>query len=122
MILYINTTNKESMEIGLQDEKGIFVAKNNIKTDYDHAEKLVPAIMKLLKSKKTDLKDIFKIKIADSGGSFTSLRIGVVTANVLGYALGVPVLGEAGIAKKFGDSGIIEPIYDREPNITIKKQ
>lgn len=110
------------MEIGLQDGKGDFVAKNNIKTDYDHAEKLMPAIIKLLNSKKINLKDIAKIKIADSGGSFTSLRIGVVTANALGYALGVPVLGEKGNARKFGDSGIIEPIYDREPNITIKKR
>lgn len=114
------------MEIGLQDEKGSFVVKNNIKTGYDHAEKLMPAIIKLLKSKKTDLKDIAKIKIADSGGSFTSLRIGVVTANALGYALNIPVEGEKIKASdKTGelmtDFDVVEPLYDREPNITIKK-
>lgn len=122
MILSINTTAKESMEIALIDEKEKFVVKKNIKTNHDHAEKLLPAIIKLLISKKINFKDIAKIKSANSGGSFTSLRIGVVTANALGYALGVPVIGEEGDVKKFGDSSIVEPVYDREPNITIKKQ
>jgi tRNA A37 threonylcarbamoyladenosine modification protein TsaB len=43
--------------------------------------------------------------VADEGGSFTSLRIGVITANALAYALKIPVIGESGRAltkKKLG--------------------
>lgn len=109
------------MEIGLE-EGGKFVIKKKIKTNYNQAGKLLPSIMKILKDEKLDLKKVMKIKVANKGGSFTSLRIGVVTANALGFALGVPVEGETKDGKKFDKIAVVEPIYDREPNISIKNE
>jgi tRNA threonylcarbamoyladenosine biosynthesis protein TsaB len=121
MILSIDTTDNKLMEIALDAGDGRPMARKKIKTDFNQAEKLMPSIIGFLETKKANLKDITKIKIADQGGSFTSLRIGVVTANALAYALNVPVKGGRGDFKKFGNSGIVEPVYDREPSITIKK-
>ena len=66
-----------------------------------------------------------KIKVENYGGSFTSLRIGVITANALAYALKIPVEANSKINhknKKFGLYSIVEPVYDREPNIGISKK
>lgn len=54
---------------------------------------------------------------------FTALRIGVITANTLGFALGVPVVDADEKDEKINKLGfsVIKPIYDKEPNITLKK-
>lgn len=124
MILHIDTTQNEKMEIALR-EKGKVLARKIVAMRHNEAEKLLLAIDKLLKVNKLTLKDIKGIEVENVGGSFTSLRIGVITANALGYALGVPVKGVKSKklkvkSKKFGFD-IIEPIYDREPSITTKK-
>jgi len=81
----------------------------------------------LLKKTKIKLSAIKRIYKKNRGGSFTALRIGVVTANALGYALGVPVeevaendKGLKRVKKSFKGFNIIKPVYDKEPNITIK--
>ncbi|MFH0973018.1 MAG: hypothetical protein V1768_03475 [Patescibacteria group bacterium] len=86
------------------------------------AEKLLPAIDKLLKKNKIKLSDIKKIQVENQGGSFTALRIGVVTANALGYALGIPVEGTQKLEnrqqitdsrnqKSKNNFSVVEPIY-----------
>lgn len=121
MILYINTTNNDSMEISLEEDGGLPAIKRSIKTDYDQAEKLLPEVLKTLKSAKIDLKKIDKVRVADQGGSFTSLRIGIVTANALAFALGKEIEGEKGKTVKRGGLTVVEPFYGREPNISFKK-
>ncbi|MDP2708742.1 MAG: hypothetical protein Q8O93_01655 [bacterium] len=110
MILYIDTTKNDLIEIGLK-KGGEFVARKKIKAERRQAEKLLPAVEKMLKAAKLKLSGIKKIEVENRGGSFTSLRVGVVTANALGYALGIGVNGKR----------IVEPEYDREPEITEKK-
>ncbi|MFH1822314.1 MAG: tRNA (adenosine(37)-N6)-threonylcarbamoyltransferase complex dimerization subunit type 1 TsaB [Patescibacteria group bacterium] len=121
MQLYINTTKEDEIELAIINKKKI-VAKKVFTAKYAQAEKLLPAIEKLLKDKKLKLKDIKRIKVANSGGSFTALRIGVITANALAYALGVPVKGESGQALSYKGIKIIKPVYSQEPNITVKKK
>jgi tRNA threonylcarbamoyl adenosine modification protein YeaZ len=116
MILYVNTVGQPDIEIGLKTA-GKFVAHNAFVANRAHAEKLLPEIEKLLRKNKIKLKDISGIEVVNQGGSFTSLRIGVATANTLGFALGVPVVGTVGTAKKIKGISIVEPIYDREPDI-----
>lgn len=116
MILFIDTTGHEQMEIRLQDGEEVLLSKK-IAVQRTQAEKLLPEIAKLLKKKNFKLKDIELIKAANQGGSFTSLRIGVATANALGFALGIPVAGTAGSAKIISKISIVEPIYGREPDI-----
>ena len=141
MILYINTIKNDSTKI----EIGIFkdgkkIAGREVRARYAQAEKLLPLIDKLLKGQKISagkaglkkksqmgLALIKEIAVVNKGGSFTSLRIGVVTANALGYALGIPVSeasedGQtAGPRKKLGKFSIVQPKYYKEPNITLKK-
>jgi len=124
MILYIDTTQNNLIEVSLKD-KNKLVAVKKFKSHRTQAEKLLPAIEKLLKANKLKLSDLKKIEVGNRGGSFTSLRIGVVTANALAYALGISVEGNDG-ASKIVRSGrrsfkVAEPIYDREPEITVKK-
>ncbi|MEK7098013.1 MAG: hypothetical protein AAB906_04145 [Patescibacteria group bacterium] len=116
MIIHINTTKNRILEIILKKGDAI-LAKKEVKSDFDQGEKILPAIDKLLKSKKIGLEEITGIEVANKGGSFTSLRIGVVTANALGYALGAPVKGECGEGKHESGFDIVEPFYDKEPNI-----
>lgn len=123
MTLYINTALSEETIIALSTEKGELVRKK-FKFAKHQAEKLLPAIDKLLRAYKLKLPDIKRIEVASQGGSFTSLRIGVVTANALGYALKVPVIaaetGKSG--KSFSGYSLVEPIYSAQPNIGQSKK
>ncbi len=131
MILYIDTTKNDIVEIALK-QGSLILAGKKFKARYRQAEKLLPEIDKMLKIKKLKLSVIKIIQVANQGGSFTSLRIGVVTANALGYALGVPVVAEEvkGVAKGYKKSKkvvvdgkniyMVKPKYEREPNITVR--
>jgi len=122
MTLSINTTQNNLIEISLKD-KNKLIAVKKFKSHRTQAEKLLPAIEKLLKANKLKLSDLHSLEVANSGGSFTSLRIGVVTANALAYALGIPAAGEEGYKLKAGKQkfSVVEPLYDRQPEITKKK-
>ncbi len=119
MILHINTTEHGIIKIAIS-KNGEFLVKKSKKANYNQAEILLPMIDKLLNDEKIKLKGIEKIKIENRGGGFTSLRIGVVTANTLAYALGVVLEAEDKNVKpkKTGKIKIVEPAYSREPNIT----
>ncbi|MDD4333173.1 MAG: tRNA threonylcarbamoyladenosine biosynthesis protein TsaB [Patescibacteria group bacterium] len=120
MIFYINTTLNQEIEIAIKDN-GAILAQKKFNAPYQQAEKLLPAINELLKKNKIKWSQIREIEVENRGGSFTSLRIGVITANALGYALGIPVKGKGSKVKGQKCSfDIVEPIYDREPNITMK--
>ena len=123
MTLYINTSSRDEIVIALLNGEETLSIKK-IKAEKKQSEKLLPAIDKLLKLKKVKLCDLDKIVVANYGSSFTSLRIGVVTANALGYALNIPVESEDGLGKvkKFLGHFIVEPCYSAEPNIGISKK
>ena len=121
MILSINTNDAGCIILALK-RGGRQVAGKKIKAERQEAEKLLPAVEALLKNKKRSLKQIKKIEVANRGGSFTSPRIGVVTANALGYALGIPVKGGQKSEAKSKKFSVVEPFYNREPEITIKKR
>ncbi|MBU0722333.1 tRNA (adenosine(37)-N6)-threonylcarbamoyltransferase complex dimerization subunit type 1 TsaB [Patescibacteria group bacterium] len=122
MTLYINTTQNNLIEISLKD-KNKLVAVKKIKSHRTQAEKLLPAIEKLLKANKLKLSNLRNIEVENQAGSFTCLRIGVVTANALAYALGIPVAGTGSqeLKAKSQKFSVVEPIYDKEPEITAKK-
>ena len=124
MTLYINTVSQDEIIIALKEGVKILATKK-IKAPRQQAEKLLPTIVKLLKSKKIKLTELKKIIVANYGGSFTALRIGVITANALAYALKIPVVAEPETNrknKKFSSYSLVEPIYDREPNIGISQK
>jgi len=59
----------------------------------DLSRRLMPNIISLLKDCGLDLKDVEAIGVSLGPGSFTGLRIGVVTAKTLAQVLGVPISG-----------------------------
>ena len=123
MILYIDTTKGNKIEIALKEGDRVVVRKE-FEAKYSQAEKLLPAVDKMLASKKIKLSDLKAVEIANEGNantSFTALRIGVVTVNALGYVLGIPVRGLGGKvrSKRFSQFDVIEPAYNREPNVTL---
>ncbi len=91
---------------------------------FQQAEKLLPSLLQLLKKEKLDLKDIKRIKVADSGDSFTALRIGLLTANTLAYALKIPIESlddKSNQPLNIKGLNIIKAQYQSEPNIGKKK-
>ena len=116
---------------------GKLIAKKEFKAKYRQSERLLPAIDLLLKKAKVKLQDLAGIAVVRGPGPFTATRIGVTVANALSYALNIKIAGlradefntvEAMIAmgwkklKKEKAGKIVEPVYDREPNITISKK
>jgi tRNA threonylcarbamoyladenosine biosynthesis protein TsaB len=58
-----------------------------------HAELLAPAIAKVIADAGAERGDLTGIAVGVGPGPYTGLRIGIVTAKVLGAALGIPVYG-----------------------------
>lgn len=96
---------------------------------------LLPKLAKTMGSK--GLKKIEGICVVAGPGSFSSVRAGVLDANMMARLLDIPLVGitvdevhdlpvlshqlTAGILKGKAAS-YIAPIYDKEPNITIPKK
>lgn len=69
------------------------------------------------------------IGVYEGPGSFTGLRIGVSTANALGYSLNVPVVQATGedwlrkcLVSEVDKFIPAKPKYGQEPHITIQKK
>lgn len=58
-----------------------------------HAELLAPAIAKVIADAGASQRDLTDIVVGVGPGPYTGLRVGLVTARVLGAALGIPVHG-----------------------------
>lgn len=82
LTLYIDTSLKDSVTIGLQKK----VTIENTK-----AQSALSLIDRLLKEGSLQLSDIKEIEVNTGPGSFVGLRIGVSIANTLSYLLNVPI-------------------------------
>ena len=91
MYLIICTIRKESF-VGLLNENETSVF-NKWFSQNNQSEELLSKINILLKSSKTDIKNIKGIIVINGPGSYTGIRVGVVTANTLSFSLNVPVVG-----------------------------
>lgn len=58
-----------------------------------HGEHLAPAIERVLEQAGATPKDLTRIAVGVGPGPFTGLRVGLVTARTMGFALGIPVAG-----------------------------
>ena len=118
MNLYIDTAVNPFIEIILEKEKKE-IAKIRLEAKYLQAEKLLLTIDGLLSDGGLAITDIKKVFVKEAGDSFSALRIGVLTANALAYALGVPINNKT---EEAGGIGVVSPLYGREPNITLQKR
>ncbi|MDD2680936.1 MAG: hypothetical protein PHE20_02395 [Patescibacteria group bacterium] len=120
MILTIDTTVEPDILVSL-NIKGKDVSKR-VAAPRQQAEKLLPLIIELLESQKINIKQIKEIRVQNQGGNFTSLRIGILTANALAYALGIEVRPLQGNSvSNFKGGRAVRPEYQSEPNIGKKK-
>lgn len=101
--------------------------------EFEQSERLLPLVDKLLRKNKIMLDDLSGIIVVSGPGGFTSVRIGAVTANTLGFVLGIPVAGVPKLAgttlqelvkeglkklKEVKVGEMVMPFYGAEPNIT----
>jgi len=99
------------------------IDKQEFRAKYEQAEKLLPSIDKLLKNNNFKLSDIKLIKVNDKGESFSALRIGIATANALGFAFGIPVTNLKGESEEISNKfSLVKPKYSKKPNITKAKK
>lgn len=132
MVLIINTAIDKSLEVILGQDGTDFQIKE-VEGEYQQAENLLPVIKEILLNWHKELADIRGIGVVSGPGGFTALRIGIVTANVLAYALNIPVVGlnlaefnsHQELIDKIMDKlksakigTIVMPEYGREPNIS----
>jgi len=100
MKLFIDTSDREKLTLGLDEKRFEAKAKDN------KSQNLLPFLDEILKKKGIALKDITEIEVNEGPGSFTGLRVGAAVAMTLGYALGIPVNG-----KNIKKNGAIELKY-----------
>jgi len=137
MILIIDTTPIDSFTIALASGRGNLVCQKNIKGRFIQAERLLPAIDNLIKANKINFSKLSGVAVVRGPGGFTAIRIGVITANALAYALNIPVIGfkqnefkdiknlaqrSAARFRKVKLNTMVTPHYGREPNITKPKK
>lgn len=94
MTLCLRTDNIE-VEVALwHDERE--VASQRWSAGRELSSQLLGVIDELLKQTGKTLSDLRGIVVYSGPGSYTGLRIGISTANALGYALSLPVVGSGG--------------------------
>ncbi|MEA1909524.1 MAG: tRNA (adenosine(37)-N6)-threonylcarbamoyltransferase complex dimerization subunit type 1 TsaB [Patescibacteria group bacterium] len=111
-ILVIDTT-EENTGIALRGtdfyKENIWVSKKN------QSEELLPNIDKLFEENNKKPAELKWVAVNIGPGSFTGLRIGISIANTFGYALKIPVIGEANLA------GAIKTRLEKLTNLTTNE-
>ncbi|MBS3886916.1 MAG: tRNA (adenosine(37)-N6)-threonylcarbamoyltransferase complex dimerization subunit type 1 TsaB [Dethiobacter sp.] len=74
------------------------LAEYTLQTRKTHSERLLPLIAAMLSDVGLTPKELDGVAVAAGPGSFTGLRIGIVTAKTLGQALNVPLVGVSTLA------------------------
>lgn len=120
MILLIDSSRGNFLRLRLTSKQApIFDIQ--ITAHHTQSEKLLPLLEKQLTKHTLKLSDITNIQVENRGEGFTNLRIGVTTANALGFVLGIPVTPIKGKALIKKGIMVVKPEYSRAPHITIKK-
>lgn len=120
MKLLIDTSQNAKIRIAIKRDNEIIVDKE-FESRFSQSEKLLKAISLVFEKSDMDLNSVEEIQVENSGSSFTALRIGVVTANALSFALKIPITNFKGENLKKEGVVLVKPEYDREPDITVSK-
>ena len=74
-------------------EETRLIAEYYIESEKNHSEKLIPVIKAMLEECGLQPTCIDAVAVAKGPGSFTGLRIGVVTAKGFAFASNIPIIG-----------------------------
>ena len=125
MFVFIDNSNREEVSFSYCLDDGWKEKSFEVK-DYKPLLYYFDKLLKNTKQKKEDLKGI---AVLIGVGGFTSTRVATITANTLGFSLGIPVLAVNKVdvknleqrIKKVKIGQYISATYSGEPNIGVKK-
>jgi tRNA threonylcarbamoyl adenosine modification protein YeaZ len=92
LLLVLDTATRRPT-LALADREGRLLAARQWTSRHRHGEELLPQLESLLGEQGAEVRDVAGIVAGTGPGSFTGLRIGLATAKVLAYSLGVPIVG-----------------------------
>ncbi len=92
MLLLALDTSGAAVTVALHDGVRGLAARSTLDARR-HAELLAPSIAEVLAEAGAGRTDVTAVAVGVGPGPFTGLRAGIVTARVLGFALGVDVVG-----------------------------
>lgn len=127
MELLISTAQREA-RIGLAENDTVVVS-DQWRASRQLAEDIMPRVRVMLEKQAISFSDIGAIRVhrgpGDGMSGFTTLRIGVITANTLAYALGIPLVVVGGEDLSLVELAVAEavqaqyvvPVYCGSPNI-----
>jgi len=124
LVLYLDTANDET-KIAVFDSSKL-IGKKQWNGRGDLSETLLVKIEEQLKENQVKLSQLEKIAVNPGPGSYTGLRIGIISANFLAWSLGIPVV--AGKISRGGLSiagetnlGFILPKYLKPASVSKPK-
>lgn len=121
-------TSTPTIRVGIADDDHV-IARDEFPSDRQLASTLADRIKQLLHASRCTPHAVQRVAVHSGPGGFTSLRIGVTTANALAYALGIPIISVTGDVKDLEDLlqksttatpalfGPVTPTYAKEPDI-----
>ncbi|GAA1966171.1 tRNA (adenosine(37)-N6)-threonylcarbamoyltransferase complex dimerization subunit type 1 TsaB [Nocardioides panacihumi] len=89
MLLAFDTATPQ-VSVALYDDTDV-VAELVSERAMNHGEQLAPLIDRVLRTVSAERHDLTAVAVGAGPGPFTGLRVGLVTARTLGYALEIPV-------------------------------
>ena len=110
MLLLALDTATPAVTVALHDGTDVVAASSQVDARR-HGELLLPAVDRVLAEAGTRLDAVTGIVVGIGPGPYTGLRVGLMTADTFGLALGVPVHGLCtldGLANAAGVEGTVE--------------
>lgn len=92
MLLLAIDTSTTAITVALHDGSGVLGEVSTLDARA-HAEHLTPNIRTVLAEQGATPADLTQVVVGTGPGPFTGLRVGIVTAHTLAFALGIPVHG-----------------------------
>jgi tRNA threonylcarbamoyl adenosine modification protein YeaZ len=110
-VLLALDTSTRFVSVAVHDEDAVVAAATSDRP-MQHGELLAPLLDRVLAEAGAIRQDVTAVAVGVGPGPYTGLRVGLVTARVLGATLGIPVYGVCSLdvlAVRAVDGGVAEP-------------